>query len=279
VTVVAPPGLDPSGPIVASSQVTLRERWEPPDGKAAFHVGDALVRIVTRRAADVPGLALATLTFSTPDGVRAYVDSPVIEDSVERGVVTGQRTDRVAYVFERAGTYTLPGLAQPWWDLGSRSAHVLSMPARHMEVTGMAAPEPEPRRAWLIGLALILTLSLALLWLITSIRRRYPAKTDKERAAFRSLIHACRHIEAVSIYRAWQRWNAVRAIRAMPPNLSDALAALERHLFARTDEWDAAAARRFAVATREARTHSARGSRHSALPPLNPLPRPPGTEA
>jgi hypothetical protein len=39
--VVAPPGLDPSGPIVASSQVTLHESWQPPDATTGFHTGDA----------------------------------------------------------------------------------------------------------------------------------------------------------------------------------------------------------------------------------------------
>jgi hypothetical protein len=279
VNVVAPRGLDPSGPIVASSQVTLRESWEPPDANSAFHVGDALVRIVTRRAADVPGLALAALTFPVPDGVRAYVDPPVIEDNVERGVVTGQRTDRVAYVFEQAGTYTLPGLTQPWWDLASRSARIVTTPPRHVEIASAAAPETLSPRAWLIGLVLVLMLLLALVWLVASIRRRHPAVTDPERAAFRSLRYACRHAEAVPVYRAWQRWNAVRSSRAMGPDLSDALAVLERHLFAHTDEWDAAAARRLAVAARAARAHSAGRVRRSALPPLNPLPRPRGTEA
>jgi hypothetical protein len=51
---------------------------------------------------------------------------------------------------------------------------------------------------------LFLALQVALLWLIALIRRRYPAGTDMERAAFRSLIRACRNIEAASIYRAWQ---------------------------------------------------------------------------
>jgi hypothetical protein len=275
--VAVPPGLDPTGPIVSSSQVTLREKWEPADPAATFHVGDALVRTVTRQAADVPGLALADLTFSAPNGVRAYADPPVIGDSVDRGSITGLRTDRVAYVFERAGTYTLPGLAQPWWDLGSQSAHVVAMPARHVDVTGQAASGTPPRRAWLVSGLLIVALLVALVCLVGLIRKRNPAAAGPERAAFRSLRRACRDNGAASVYRAWQRWNAVRSSREMGPDLTDALALLERHLFAHTDEWDAAAAHRFAVAALRARTPLIGQARPGLLPPLNPFPL--GTES
>lgn len=62
---IVPPGFDPAEPIVASPDVTLTESWAPfPSG--TFHVGDALKRVVTRRATDVPGLALAALDFVAP---------------------------------------------------------------------------------------------------------------------------------------------------------------------------------------------------------------------
>jgi hypothetical protein len=278
VPAVVPPGLDPSGPIVASNDVTMRERWEPPDAAAAFRVGDALVRVITRQVEDVPGLALAALAFPAPDGVRAYVDPPVIEDSVDRGAVIGRRTDRVAYVFERPGEYTLPGLAQPWWDLDTRTAHVLSRPARHVQVAGAAAPDTSLHRGWLAAGGMVLALFAALLWLIASIRRRHATGTDTERAAFRALIRACSRIDAVSVYRAWQHWNALRASRTMLSDLSAAVAALECQVFSRAGEWDAAAARRFASAARATREpdvswkHGVHRVRPDALPPLNSLP-------
>jgi hypothetical protein len=278
VQAVVPPGLDPSGPIVASNDVTVKERWQPPDAAAAFHVGDALVRVITRQATDVPGLALAALAFPAPDGVRAYVDPPVIEDSVDRGAVTGRRTDRVAYVFERPGAYTLPGLAQPWWDLDSQSAHVLSWPARHVQVAGAAAPDASPHWSWLAGGGMALALFLASLWLMPSFRHRRATGTDTEATAFRSLIHACRRVDAVPVYRAWQNWNALRESRTMLPDLAAAVAALEHHVFAHAGDWDAATARRFASAVRAARqhalprTHATHRVRPDALPPLNSLP-------
>jgi hypothetical protein len=276
VEAVVPPGLDSSGPIVASSEVTVKERWDPPESTAGFHVGDALVRLVIRQAADVPGLALAALAFPAPDGVRAYVDPPVIEDSVERGAVTGLRTDRVVYVFERPGAYTLPGLVQPWWNLDSRSAHVLSRPARHVEVTGTETADPSLRRVWWVRGGIFLALLLVSIWLTAWTRRRlvaaqHVAETNAEWTAFRSLDRACRRADAASVYRAWQRWNALRTSRAMPPELSAALAPLERHLLAQTGEWDATAARRLASAARSARTQVTRRPRPSTLPPLNPL--------
>lgn len=121
--VSVPQGVDPSGPVVATDDVKIDERWEPDPG-TAFTAGGAIVRTLTRTAGDVPGPALRDLDFPAPDGVRVYVDQPGSRDRVERGSVREQRTDRVTYVFERAGMFELPAVSQPWWDLDAGEPRV-----------------------------------------------------------------------------------------------------------------------------------------------------------
>jgi hypothetical protein len=58
-----PAKVDPSQPVIATSHLTLEERWAP-SPKTAFKAGDALVRAVTRAADDVPSLAMRDLVFS-----------------------------------------------------------------------------------------------------------------------------------------------------------------------------------------------------------------------
>jgi hypothetical protein len=270
-----PPGLDPSGPIVAANKVTLDERWEPAVVKE-LHAGDALTRNVRRTSAGVPGLALANLAFDAPDGVRAYVDPPVIEDRVERGEVTGTRTDRVTYVFERAGRFVIPGVAQPWWDLRASAAHTLKLPARDVEVAGGAGETGAPGVHWplIAGIgAAVLLLGAALYfgraWLIArwSARRKDPVVL--ERAAYRDLRRTCRQPDAAATYRAWRHWDAVRADRTMSPELAQAVGVLDGSLFG-NDTWRAADADALRAAVSRTRVRHHAALRGSKLPPLNP---------
>ena len=269
---VAPPGLDPSAPIIASTSVTLDERWQPQS--KTFHVGDALTRLVTRDAADVPGLALAALDFPAPPGIRAYVDAPVIADITERGDITGRRTDRVTYIFEQGGRFTLPGFAQPWWDLGRRSAHTLSLPALTVEVVAAPAAGKRPWLAasvWLVAGLVLVGMVFGRHGVVARWSSWRAARRDVEGAAFMTLRRACRTVDIQSTYRAWQRWSALRRNgAAMPPDLAAAVAPLQQALFGRHGEWTRTDARRLVHVAQAARTRRPGAATNSALPPLNP---------
>ncbi len=84
----------PRGPSSPLDSLTLDEQWQPAPS-SNFKAGDAIVRTITRAAADVPGMAMLELSFTAPPGVRVYVDPPQSDDQVSRGAVTGRRTDRV----------------------------------------------------------------------------------------------------------------------------------------------------------------------------------------
>ena len=72
--VAVPQGVDASEPVIASTRVTAVQTWAP-DPATGLAPGGAIVRTITREAADVPALGMPELTFATPDGVRAYVGS------------------------------------------------------------------------------------------------------------------------------------------------------------------------------------------------------------
>jgi len=48
VAVIVPPGLDPSGPVLAADQVTVEQSWAPEPRATAFKPGSALVRSIRR---------------------------------------------------------------------------------------------------------------------------------------------------------------------------------------------------------------------------------------
>lgn len=270
-----PPGIDVSQPVVATRRLSLDQQWQPsPAGP--LKPGDAVVRIITRGAEDIPGLAMLDLDLSAPDGVHAYADPPDIRDSVNRGVVTGHRIDRITYVFERGGDFRLPAMAQPWWDLGTNAlktaqadgatVHVAAPPAGR---TGTASPRN--LRA-LAGPALALAGLLVLAFLGWTLLRGLRARrAEPERVAFAALRHACEGDDAGEIYRRFSNWT-----RQLTPAMSGAAdieaADLRAAMFAgEAAAWTRADASRLLARLKALRRQHHASSPIPALPPLNPV--------
>ncbi|MGU3493046.1 hypothetical protein ACLBXM_03295 [Xanthobacteraceae bacterium A53D] len=265
--VEVPPGIDPSGPVVATSALTLTEQWTPGPG-TRFHAGDAIVRTITRTAEDVPGLAMRDLVFAAPDGVRTYVDPPDMADRSNRGVVTGRRVDRVTYLFERGGSFVLPAVSQPWWDLATGTAKTAEAGAVTIAVEAPPAVPPPPHRWGLV----LLAAAVAVLLLIVrmAMRRRADTPARAERDAFEGLRAACTAADPPKIYRAFVQWRG-----HLDPGrrraADGATAELDAALFSgRPAAWDSGKAKNLMRRLAAIRSPSASHAGPPALPPLNP---------
>lgn len=288
IAVTVPPGIDPSGPVLAADGVSVEQSWSPDPRAAQLKPGGAIVRLIRRRADGVPALGMAELGFTAPEGVRVYVDPPVVEDRSNRGNVEGHRTDKVTYVFEKAGTYDLPALTQPWWSLSDKQARTETLPGATVTIAAGAAGRTGRQTGWVPGpVWLVVGLSLvALLLILVLLRARVAAlwqeavlrRRNSEAAARRELLRAAGAGDASATYRALAQWlerlsaSERRQVRA-DQRLGQAIAQLERGLFGDGASWDRAAGAGLAEAAR--RFHrQRRPSPHGAadpLPPLNPV--------
>lgn len=288
--VTVPPGIDPSGPVIASTEVRVRQEWTP-DPAGAFKVGGAIKRVIHRQAADVPALGMADYAFSAPEGVRVYADPPKVEDRTNRGSVEGIRTDIVTYVFERPGAYRLPSLAQPWWNLSTREVRTETMEG--ISITAAATPirpRKQGARGWVsrfgpMGLAFaaaLLALLAAMAWFprLVALRRRhretYLSGPDHAREELRRV---ARHGKAEETYAALERWlrrltaderAAARAHRQLGP----LIARLEADVFGSRSGWSREYGAEFSQALSKSALKRDGLERMSVgpLPPLNPSP-------
>jgi len=265
VVIAVPPGVDATQPVIATMRATLDEQWSR-SPTSTMNAGDALVRTITREADDVPAMAIPALTFSAPEGVRVYADPPQSDDRQNRGAVTGRRMDKVTYVFEAGGRFVLPGVAQPWWDLGARRLREERKPAVTISVT---AP-PKPPDPWLFFGPVLGLLALLLVdrWLEPRARAWHAARHARwlasEAKAFDDLARACRQDDIRAIYRAFAVWRQ----RSPRCDLSPVAEELESVLFADAT-WTEGRGRSFFHALQTPRNDRRRVD--SALPPLNPL--------
>jgi hypothetical protein len=273
--VTVPAGADASQPVVATQHLTLDQQWAP-DPKGKFKAGDALVRTITRSAEDVPGLAMLELDLSPSEGVRVYADPPDIDDHAERDVITGRRVDRVTYVFERGGHFTLPAVSQPWWDLAEGTMKQAQAPAVTLDVaaapvtgstTAGAMATAWPRWIWAVAAMLLIALLLGVRSLI---QRRHARRVEPEVEEFQRLRKACSTADAGAVYRSFSAWRLL----LVPDRQAAALAAiapLDAMLFAGGGaNWTVADSALLLGRCETVRRSSRAVALEAALPPLNP---------
>jgi hypothetical protein len=290
--VSVPVGVDPSQPVIATSNLTLDEQWAP-NPTTAFTAGDALVRILTRTAEEVPSLAMRDLAFPAPEGVRVYRDTPESEDKIDRGALTGRRVERVTYVFETAGTFRLPAISQPWWDLGA--GRLQTAEGKSVSVSVSAAPAAAPNGTslrdaafwrdpsnWLKPVSLLAGIAVGLWGIARGARWSWAAWAEHRRrwrqseaCAFDNLIAVCRDGDLRAIYRAFAFWRS-RLPAAAAASAVTLAAEIEGGLFGIGDgaaKWAPDRCQALVQTLRAARPALLRPAPRSAksgLPPLNP---------
>ncbi|MDB5487783.1 MAG: hypothetical protein JWQ58_1498 [Reyranella sp.] len=271
--VSVPAGVDPSKPVVAARAFTLEQNWQP-DPRGAFKAGDAIVRTIVRQAPDVPGMAMLDLDFPAPPGVRVYRDPPQTNDRVDRGDLTGQRTDRVIYVFEGGGSLPLEAVVQPWWDLTSGRLRRAEGSGVTLAVTATAPAAPYAKVLLSLYVATTcLGLVFLGLWALPRLRsalsRRRALWAASETKAFHDLQHACRGDDPRAIYRAFTIWLQRIADAAEYGSFAEEI---ESAVFA-SRPWTSQKSHDFCVRLVAQRTTRRQAVSGAGLPPLNPAAR------
>lgn len=284
-TAAVPPGIDPSGPVLAAARVEAGESWSPDPASASFKAGGAITRTIRRRAAGVPALGMAEFRFAAPDGVRVYVDPPEIDDKVNRGEVEGVRTDKATYVFERPGTYVLPGLSQPWWDTARKQAR--SEPLAGATITVLASDAAGGGPAAPGGGWIAIAAGLAVLLALLAARRRLAALLHRRRDRHRASVAFARKVlmetapggDAAATCSALGIWlqrlpATAREAVGKDPHIRALHEKLDRALFGPDGSWSARDGALLAQSLAQLPASGERRAAEPALPPLNPSRRP-----
>ena len=79
-------------------------------------------------------MVLPPILFGSFEGLGVYPKPPVVEDATQRGDFTGQRIDTVTYLCEIVGTYRLPALSIPWFDVDDNKLKHVELPAVTLEI-------------------------------------------------------------------------------------------------------------------------------------------------
>ena len=220
-----PPGADRGGLLVTTGSFELESSWKPRiagDGPVQLKVGDALSLEVTRRAEEVPGMVFAPLPVFSIDGLGVYPASPAVNDRINRGALTGNRTDAITFVCEREGSYEIPEMRFQWWDPERQTLSEKLIPAVQLAVAAnpaYATVQPKARGGtgaspdWKIitaaGVLLVLLLYPARLLvrrLAAGLRAWQKDREAGEPWAFHQAQKACAGTNPATAYHAITIW-------------------------------------------------------------------------
>ncbi len=256
---------------------------------------DALVRTITITAEDTQAM-MPPLQAAASPGLTQYTKAPDIQDGVPIGRGSGSRRTQVfVYTSAAEGSFEIPAITYPWFDLDAKQEEQASLPAIEvlfaaaLPKTGIA-PSPlqetktpfEHRQRLTLGVVAILAAASAI-WFARGLPHAavswFAAVRLQTRQSHRYRLHQLRKTvlsaslpQVHAAFHQWARAEGFRTLHAWAatgdPALPVEIGKLESALFsANTGTFDRRRTARL-VTTAEGRAKTR--NRQSALPELNP---------
>jgi hypothetical protein len=144
VTGVVPEGAEGLDPFVAAEKLTLTQTVE--GETTGLDAGASFTRVVEVK---IEGVSPIFLPPVIPEeglaGLRAYPESPAVEETENRGVVSGSRVEKTVYVVEGGAKGTLPELRLQWFNLKTGTVEEATADAIEVQADApVLAPSAEP---------------------------------------------------------------------------------------------------------------------------------------
>jgi hypothetical protein len=119
--------------------LTLEENWSISPN--SLNVGDSTTRTLTLTARGLQGSQLPPLSsvqgaINIPE-IRFYPDQESIDQSELAEGLQGRRVQSEALVARSGGTWTLPEIRVPWWNIETDRLEFATLPARTVVVTAV----------------------------------------------------------------------------------------------------------------------------------------------
>ena len=283
-TATVPEGAEDLDPLIVAEGLVLEQVFEGPDG--TLTEGEAVKRIVTARIEGTSGLFLPPLIVPIEnDAVQGYASEPVLDETENRGVLSGQRSETATYVARYGGTLELPEITLSWFNTSSGQVEVTTLEAREFAIDAPDKPrEPLLTQRQIVLLIAGLALIGGLIWMVArfawpTLRTSMAVRKARHRA---SEAHAAQQVQTAIKAHDLSRTASARIIwearlpLASPPQdeaFTEALLEIGAAQFRdRTATADWSKVNQAFVIARKARLEAARqNAKATALSPLNPF--------
>jgi hypothetical protein len=225
-----------NGVVFAAKNLTLDQTFER--DPASLKKGDALVRTITITAEDTQAMMLPALDPGSAAGLTQYSKPPKLLDNIQidRLHEGSSRSETIVYTTDAEGSFQIPALTYPWFDVDAGSPRTASLPAAKVTVAAALqamegiVPELRPevgtvRHRNLVPTLLAVGLALlgAAIWTFGKSARRVTHQAiewcrfrpPSRRARLRRLRNTIRVGQDPAIYAALQDWSRSSGHRSL----------------------------------------------------------------
>lgn len=123
-----------------AKSLELSEHWST--DISALKVGEPVTRTITIKADGLTAGQITPLDVSNIDGVTFYKDQAQTDDQKSPDGVVGTRTETIAIVPTKEGTFTLPQTEVRWWNNHSQMMETAYLNAVTLKVGSGVASQP-----------------------------------------------------------------------------------------------------------------------------------------
>ena len=120
-----------------AQSLSIRDVWSNPARE--INVGDSLTRNIQILALGLEGVQLPPLHTANTVGLKIYPEPGKTETEEHAAGVSGTREEMQALIATTPGTYRLPEIKIPWWDVNKNEERVAILPGRVITVLGNPA--------------------------------------------------------------------------------------------------------------------------------------------
>ncbi len=120
---------------LAAEQLELKQAWS--GDVQNMKVGEPLTRTLTLTAKGTTVGQLPKLYQSaSSEDLKSYPDQPKLDEQKTSQGIVAVREEKIAFIPSKAGTYTLPALEIPWFNVQSQKIEFAQIPAVTVTATG-----------------------------------------------------------------------------------------------------------------------------------------------
>ncbi len=134
---VQPPVQPDAGLWLPADKVRLQASWAGANHKVK--VGDPVTLTLNLEAEGQLSARLPEPELEHTQGIRMYPDQAARTDRPGNNGITGSLEKRIALIFNSPGTYTLPEISVPWWNVQTGAPEVARL--ENLSVTVMPSQE------------------------------------------------------------------------------------------------------------------------------------------
>jgi len=223
-----------------ASKLEIHGKWSTPHDK--LKTGEPATLTITVTADGLSAEQLPAPEILFPAGLKSYDDQPERRDDATKSGIRGVLLQKIAVVPTKAGSYSIPAIEIPWWNINTDKMEIARLDAIDIKASGAdvsaaasqpqsstpqaeqsisspqtkSAAEPQTDRWWKIAaliFALLWILSIAALLWYFKLRKPKPSKPS-EGNGHKLLLGS---LEAVTKYGRVRSRKVIQAARSNDP--------------------------------------------------------------